>query len=59
MTLYNSGVLLSVQFSDLLESVFSCVGYENVAVNVLSLASDILCYSHQTFSYIPCFKPTK
>lgn len=38
MTLCNSGVLLSVQFSDLLESVFSCAGYENVAVNVLSLA---------------------
>ena len=32
MTLYNSGFLLPVQFSDLLESVFLCAGYENVAV---------------------------
>jgi len=38
MTLYNSGVLVSVQCSDLLESVFLCAGYENVTVNVLSLA---------------------
>jgi len=37
MTLYNSGVPLSVQFSDLLGSVYSCAGYGNVDLNVLSL----------------------